>query len=58
MGGAILGICNGFQILAESNLLPGTLILNKNNKFICEDSKLTVAKSNPIWNQSLRQNEN
>lgn len=56
-GGAILGICNGFQVLTESKLLPGTLIVNENNKFICEDSRLTVAKSTPIWNQSLKQDE-
>jgi phosphoribosylformylglycinamidine synthase len=36
-GGYVLGICNGFQILCESKLLPGTLLRNKNQKFICEN---------------------
>jgi phosphoribosylformylglycinamidine synthase subunit PurQ / glutaminase len=36
-GGFVLGICNGFQILCESKLLPGTLLRNKNQKFICEN---------------------
>ncbi len=38
----ILGICNGFQILVESGLLPGALIKNKNLKFICKWSKIIV----------------
>lgn len=36
-GGYVLGICNGFQILTETGLLPGTLMRNKNLKFICRD---------------------
>lgn len=52
-GGAILGICNGFQILTESRLLPGTLLANNSNKFICEDAKLRPISSHAIWNQSL-----
>ena len=36
-GGYVLGVCNGFQILCESKLLPGTLLRNKNQKFICEN---------------------
>ncbi len=36
-GGYVLGICNGFQILCESNLLPGTLIRNHNHNFICKN---------------------
>ena len=36
-GGKVLGICNGFQILCESGLLPGALIRNKNLKFKCSD---------------------
>ena len=36
-GGFVLGICNGFQILCESQLLPGTLLRNKNQKFICKN---------------------
>ena len=35
-GGLVIGICNGFQILCEAQLLPGALIRNKSLKFICE----------------------
>jgi phosphoribosylformylglycinamidine synthase subunit PurQ / glutaminase len=34
-GGLVLGICNGFQVLAESGLLPGALVRNSNLKFVC-----------------------
>jgi phosphoribosylformylglycinamidine synthase I len=36
-GGKVLGVCNGFQILCESNLLPGALLRNENQKFICKN---------------------
>jgi len=36
-GGKVLGVCNGFQILCESNLLPGALLKNENQKFICRN---------------------
>lgn len=36
-GGRVLGVCNGFQILCESHLLPGVLLRNKFQKFICKD---------------------
>lgn len=37
MGGNVLGVCNGFQILCESGLLPGVLLRNANMKFICKN---------------------
>jgi phosphoribosylformylglycinamidine synthase len=37
-GGFVMGICNGFQILTESHLLPGALIRNTNQKFICRNT--------------------
>ena len=37
-----LGVCNGFQILLETGLLPGTLVKNKGLKFICRDTTLQV----------------
>ena len=40
-GGFVMGICNGFQILCESGLLPGALIHNTNMKFICKNVHLT-----------------
>jgi len=36
-GGKVLGICNGFQILCESKLLPGTLLRNENQQFVCKN---------------------
>ena len=36
-GGYVMGICNGFQILCESGLLPGALLHNNNHKFICKN---------------------
>jgi phosphoribosylformylglycinamidine synthase subunit PurQ / glutaminase len=36
-GGKVLGVCNGFQILCESNLLPGVLLANANQQFICKN---------------------
>ena len=42
-GGAILGICNGFQILVESQILPGMLLHNESLKFICREVTLKAA---------------
>ncbi len=44
-GGLVLGVCNGFQILCESGLLPGVLMRNQNLKFICRDVFLRVERS-------------
>src|SRR5256885_6658265 len=41
-GGSVLGVCNGFQILCESGLLPGALQQNKTLSFICADTWLKV----------------
>ena len=41
-GGPVLGICNGFQILCESGLLPGALIRNRSLRFVCRDVRLRV----------------
>jgi phosphoribosylformylglycinamidine synthase len=40
-GGKVLGVCNGFQILCESHLLPGALLLNESQKFICKNVHIT-----------------
>jgi phosphoribosylformylglycinamidine synthase len=45
-GGLVLGVCNGFQILCESGLLPGVLMRNARLKFICRDVFLKVEHSN------------
>jgi phosphoribosylformylglycinamidine synthase len=44
-GGLVLGVCNGFQILCESGLLPGVLMRNAGLKFICHDVYLRVERS-------------
>lgn len=45
-GGIVIGICNGFQILCESGLLPGALIRNENLQFVCKDVLLKIENSN------------
>ena len=44
-GGLVLGVCNGFQVLVESGLLPGTLQQNQGLKFLCQDVSLQVAQT-------------
>ena len=44
-GGLVLGVCNGFQILCEAGLLPGVLMRNAGQKFICRDVYLRVERS-------------
>lgn len=41
-GGLVLGVCNGFQVLTESGLLPGVLMRNANLKFVCKETFLRV----------------
>ena len=55
-GGYIIGICNGFQILTESGLLPGALLHNTSNKFICQNVFLKVNQSNTLVTNSYEKN--
>ena len=48
-GMPVLGICNGFQILCESHLLPGALIRNDHRTFICRDQVLSVENTSTAW---------
>jgi phosphoribosylformylglycinamidine synthase subunit PurQ / glutaminase len=48
-GMPVLGICNGFQILCESHLLPGALTRNDHLHFICRDQKLKIENSSSAW---------
>ena len=48
-GMAVFGICNGFQILAETGLLPGTLMRNADRNFVCKDVHLRVETSDSIY---------
>jgi len=51
-GGYVMGVCNGFQILCESGLLPGALLHNTNHKFICKNIHLKpISKNTLITNQ-------
>jgi phosphoribosylformylglycinamidine synthase subunit PurQ / glutaminase len=45
----VLGICNGFQVLCESHLLPGALIRNDHRRFNCVDQELEVANATTAW---------
>ena len=45
----ILGICNGFQVLSESHLLPGALTRNDHLHFICRDQKLRIENNTSAW---------
>lgn len=52
-GRPVIGVCNGFQILAESGLLPGALLKNINQKFICQDVYLAAATRRSIWTEGV-----
>ena len=52
-GGQVLGICNGFQILCESGLLPGALVRNDCMEFRCINQALKVEYSNDRFNQDI-----
>lgn len=53
-GGLVLGICNGFQILTESGLLPGGLVRNRDLKFICQHVYLKPVNMDSSFNLSLK----
>ena len=48
-GMPVLGICNGFQLLCEAHLLPGAMIRNAGQKFICRDERLRVETIDTTW---------
>lgn len=52
-GGYLMGICNGFQILTEANLVPGTLLHNESRKFICKNVFLKPQTTNTLLTQGL-----
>lgn len=52
-GGYVLGICNGFQILAEAGLLPGALLHNASRKFICRNIYLKTETTNTLLTSAL-----
>lgn len=52
-GGSVLGICNGFQVLCESGLLPGVLIRNESLKFVCKEVYLNVEREDTKFTNQL-----
>ena len=56
-GMPVLGICNGFQILVESHLLPGGLVRNDHGNFICRDQKLRVENVSTAWSNGFKEDE-
>lgn len=56
-GVPILGICNGFQILTETGLLPGALMRNANLKFVCKDVYLRVEVTDTVFTCRYRRNK-
>jgi len=56
-GGKVIGICNGFQILTESGLLPGTLLRNNSLKFICKDVNLKVNNNKTPFTSEYNQDD-
>jgi phosphoribosylformylglycinamidine synthase len=51
-GGAVLGICNGFQVLTEAGLLPGALQKNRGLTFLCQPTTLIVASTRSVLTRS------
>jgi phosphoribosylformylglycinamidine synthase I len=56
-GTAVLGICNGFQVLCESGLLPGVLMRNASLKFVCRDVHLKVERTDTPFTKAYAQGE-
>ncbi len=52
-GGLVLGICNGFQILAEAGLLPGALMRNAHQRYVCKQVHLRVETSDSPFTQNV-----
>ena len=48
-GMPVLGICNGFQILCEAHLLPGALVRNEAQKFVCKEQRLRIENNRTAW---------
>ena len=56
-GMPVLGICNGFQILCESHLLPGALTRNDHLHFICRDQRLEITNTTSAWTKNFDMNQ-
>src|SRR5512132_849286 len=56
-GGLVLGICNGFQILCESGLLPGALVRNAGLQFVCQPVHLRVEETNTAFTSRVKKGQ-
>jgi phosphoribosylformylglycinamidine synthase I len=56
-GGHVLGVCNGFQVLIESGLLPGALMRNSGLKFVCKDIEVKTETSNSAFTNAYQKGE-
>jgi phosphoribosylformylglycinamidine synthase len=56
-GMPVLGICNGFQVLCESHLLPGALTRNSDLHFLCRDQEIEIVNNTTAWTSSFKQGE-
>ena len=56
-GMPVLGICNGFQVLCESHLLPGALTRNSDLHFLCRDQEIEIVNNQTTWTSSFKQGE-
>ena len=56
-GGYVLGVCNGFQVLTETRLLPGALMRNAGLKFVCKTSALRIQTSDSAFTQGYTAGE-
>jgi len=52
-GMPVLGICNGFQVLCESHLLPGALTRNSDLHFLCRDQEIEIISNTSVWTSSF-----
>lgn len=56
-GMPVLGICNGFQVLCESHLLPGALTRNSDLHFLCRDQEIEITNNSTAWTTSFTKGE-
>jgi phosphoribosylformylglycinamidine synthase subunit PurQ / glutaminase len=56
-GGAVIGICNGFQVLTESHMLPGALVRNADLKFVCRPVSMTVEETQSAFTRKYEKGQ-
>lgn len=52
-GNPVIGVCNGFQVLCEAGILPGALLLNEKQKFLCVDVHLRAETRRSVWTSAV-----